>query len=172
VAIRPNVPGRNVITITVADTRRPALAPIGGVSVILRAPDGAQTVHPVTRAADGSWTVSTDDIRSAGRWKVSVTVLRDGLAAVTDSHDWGVGGAKSGAETVVSAAPLKPAVTILAVVVAVGSLLAAALWYRRRRTATAAGPDPDPEVEAAVEPGPVAEPDPVELVATGTGQDG
>jgi copper transport protein len=139
VAIRPNVPGRNVITITIADTRRPALAPIGAVSVILRAPDGTQTVRPVTRAPDGSWAVSTDDIRAAGDWRVSVTVLRDGLPTVTDAHDWGVAGARTGADAVVSSAPLKPVVTVLAVVLAVGSVVGASLWYRRRRTAGGRG---------------------------------
>jgi copper transport protein len=138
VAIRPNVPGRNVVTITIADTRRPALAPIGGVSVILRAPDGTQTVHPVTRAPDGSWAVSTDDIRSAGTWKVSVTVLREGLPAVTDAHDWGVAGSATGADPLVSSAPLRPLLSVLALVVAVGGLVGAVLWYRRRRRATGA----------------------------------
>jgi copper transport protein len=138
VAIRPNVPGRNVVTITIADTRRPALAPIGGVSVILRGPDGTQTVHPVTRAPDGSWAVSTDDLRSAGTWKVSVTVLREGLPAVTDAHDWGVAGSATGADPLVSSAPLRPLLSVLALVVAVGGLVGAALWYRRRRRATGA----------------------------------
>jgi copper transport protein len=159
VAIRPNIPGRNVITITIADTRRPALAPIGGVSVILRAPDGTQTVHPVTRAPDGSWAVSTDDIRTAGAWKVSVTVLREGLPAATDSHDWGVAGTGTGADTVVSSAPLKPAVTALAVVVAVGALVGVVWWYRRRRVTGSAVGAAAPALSAAVEP--------VELVAAG-----
>ncbi|GAA1824357.1 copper resistance protein CopC/CopD [Planosporangium flavigriseum] len=132
VTVRPNLPGRNVVTITVADTRRPALAPIGGVSVVLRSPDGVQTVRPVTRAADGSWMLATDDIRTPGAWKISVTVLRNGLAPVTDVHDWGVAGAGTGPNALVSSAPLKPAVAALAAVLAVGSLAGAALWYRRR----------------------------------------
>jgi copper transport protein len=180
VAVRPNVPGRNVVTIAVADTRRPALAPIGGVSVVLRSPDGAQTIHPVIRAADGSWALSTDDIRTPGAWKISVTVLRNGLSPVTDVHDWGVAGAGTGANAVVSSAPLKPAVTVLAVVVALGSVLAAALWYRRRRravvpapTAPAAGGPATggPAPEAGGGPAPEAA-QPVELEAVGAGRDG
>jgi copper transport protein len=146
VAIRPNVPGRNVITVTIADTRRPALAPIGAVTVILRAPDGTQTVRPAIRAADGSWTAATDDIRASGAWKVSVTVLRDGLPPVTDAHDWGVAGAGVGAQAVVSSAPLQPAATVLAALVALGAVLGAALWYRRRRRPGAAS---SPIAEAA-----------------------
>jgi copper transport protein len=151
VAIRPNVPGRNVITIAIADTRRPALAPIGGVSVVLRAPDGTQTVHPVTRAPDGSWAVSTDDIRTAGRWRVSVTVLREGLPPVTDAHDWGVAGAGTGT-AVVSSARLEPALTVLALVVAAGGAVWAAWWYRRqrRRVAGPAAGAPAEPVKASV----------------------
>ncbi|NJC73802.1 copper resistance protein CopC/CopD [Planosporangium thailandense] len=142
VEVRPNLPGRNVIRITVADTRRPALAPISGVSVFLRSPDGVQTVHPVTRAADGSWTVTTDDIRSPGGWKVTVTVLRNGLAPVTDVHDWGVAGAGTGSKAVVSSAPVKPAATVLAGVAAVAGLIVLAVWYaRRRRPAESTGDD-------------------------------
>src|SRR5258706_467046 len=50
--VRPNLPGRNVFSITVADTRRPAPAPIIGLSLRLTGPDGAATVHPVVRGAD------------------------------------------------------------------------------------------------------------------------
>lgn len=167
VAVRPNLPGRNVITITVADTRRPALAPIGGVSVVLRSPDGVQTVHPVTRAADGSWTLSTDDIRTSGAWKVSVTVLRNGLPPATDVHDWGVAGAGTGANALVSSAPLKPTVTAFAVVVAIGAAAVAALWYRRRRrsrpTAAAGAHDTGPLRESKEAP---------VLVSTASAQDG
>jgi copper transport protein len=138
VAIRPNRPGRNVVTITVNDTRRPALAPVGGVSVVLRGPDGTQAVHPVTRGSDGVWSVAVDDIRTAGRWQVSVTVLRPGLAAVTDAHAWAVAG---GAPPVISAAPLRPATTALAVVLLAAVIAGAVVSRLRRRRAYASGGD-------------------------------
>jgi copper transport protein len=130
VTVRPNRPGRNVISVTVSETRRPALAPIGGVSVVLRAPDGRQTVRPAIATPDGLWTVTTDDIDIAGAWHVSVTVLRAGLPAATDAHLWGVAG---GPAPVVSAAPLRPATTVAATVLSVAVLIAAAVWLRRRR---------------------------------------
>ncbi|MGI5238976.1 copper resistance protein CopC [Dactylosporangium sp. CA-139066] len=137
-AVRPNVPGRNVITITVADTRRPALAPITGVSVILRSPEGAQTVHPVVRSADGGWAVTVDDITASGEWRVAVTVQRDGLAPVTDVHSWVVGSDTPPPPPTFSAAPMRPATTWLALVAGLAGLAGAgAEFWRRRRRASA-----------------------------------
>jgi copper transport protein len=148
-ALRPNLPGRNVITITVADTRRPALGPITGVSVILRSPDGVQTVHPVVRAADGGWAVTVDDIRAAGQWTVAVTVQRDGLAPVTDSHPWVVGSDQAAVEPTWSAAPLRTTMAWLAF--AAGLIGLAAVGAARRRRRGPSGPAPAPD--APVEPG-------------------
>jgi copper transport protein len=139
--VRPNLPGRNVITITVADTRRPALAPITGVSVILRSPDGAQAVHPVVRAADGGWAVTVDDITASGQWSIAVTVQRDGLAPVTDVHPWVVGSDTSAAAPTFSAAPLRTMTTWLALAAGLAGLAAAGLVFRRRRRAPAPVPD-------------------------------
>jgi copper transport protein len=135
--IRPNRPGRNVLTITVSDTRRPAPAPISGVSVSLAGPDGARRVHPVTRTPEG-WTVTLDEIRTPGEWQVAVTVMRDGLAPVTDTHRWAVPAAP--ATVAVSAAPLQPAIGVLAALVAFGAVAASIVYGRRRwrRRGTAA----------------------------------
>ncbi|GAA2655425.1 copper resistance CopC/CopD family protein [Paractinoplanes durhamensis] len=132
VVIRPNRPGRNVLSVTLNETRRPALAPIGGVSVVLLAPDGREVVRPVTRTGDGLWTVTTDDIDTPGTWHVSVTVLRPGLPAATDVHTWGVAG---GPPPVAPAVPLEPVTTVLAVLVALGAMTGAVLLTRRRRSA-------------------------------------
>jgi copper transport protein len=133
VTIRPNRPGRNVVTVTVADTRRPAPGPVTGVSVQLTSPDGTQIVHPVTRTAD-NWTVAVDEIRASGQWRVAVTVMRDGLSPVTDTHSWAVAQPQTGpVATVVSTAPLQPAIGTLAGLLA-GAVSVAALvfGYRRR----------------------------------------
>jgi copper transport protein len=134
VQVRPNQPGRNVVSIVLADTRRPAPAPVSGVSVQLTGPDGTRRVHPVVRTADG-WRVSVDDIRTTGQWQIAVTVMRPGLAPVTDGHSWTVPPtAAQRAGVVVSAQSLQPWSTWLAWTVAGGSpLLALALLYRRRR---------------------------------------
>ncbi|OLB80433.1 MAG: hypothetical protein AUI14_06760 [Actinobacteria bacterium 13_2_20CM_2_71_6] len=163
VQIRPNRPGRNVVTITVADTRRPAPAPVTGVSVQLVGPDGTRRVHPVTRTAEG-WTVSVDDIRTPGDWKVSVTIMRQGLAPVTDGHAWVVATAgQNGAGAVVSSAPLQPAVGWLAALAAlaavVGALILGYRWRRRRPSTVESPADPADPVEEAEE----------ELAAVGSG---
>ena len=65
VQIRPNRPGRNVVTITIADTRRPAPAPVSGVSVQLVGPDGTRRVHPSpVPPMAGRWR-STTSVRPA-----------------------------------------------------------------------------------------------------------
>jgi copper transport protein len=131
VTVRPNRPGRNIVSITVDDTRRPAPAPVTGVSLMLRGPDGTQAVYPVTRGPDG-WTVAVDTIRSPGDWTVSVTVLRDGLPPATSAHRWPVLPAtQTEGAVLVSSAPLQPAVSWLALLLALG-LLGAAGWYGYR----------------------------------------
>ena len=137
VAVRPNRPGRNVVSVTVGDTRRPAPGPVTGVSLLLTGPNGERAVHPVTRTADG-WVVTVDDFRTSGEWRVGVTVLRDGLPPVSDSHPWLVpAGEPAGGAVRVSAAPLRPvldrAAGLLALLAVVaGALLLGWRWRGRR----------------------------------------
>ncbi|MGW5673479.1 CopD family protein, partial [Micromonospora sp. NPDC003776] len=122
VAVRPNRPGRNIVSISVEDTRRPAPGPVTGVSLLLSGPNGERAVHPVTRTADG-WVVAVDDIRTPGQWRVGVTVLRGGLPPVTDTHPWLVpAGASTAAPVRVSAAPLRPVLDRAALLLAVAGL--------------------------------------------------
>lgn len=139
VTIRPNRPGRNIVTIVVSDTRRPAPALLTGVTFSLSGPDGTRKVHPVARAAEG-WTVTVDDIRTAGNWNIAVTVMRDGLSPVTSVHAWAVPLAEP-ASVVVSSTPLQPWLSVLAGVVGVATLVVGVVTFtgRRRRRATAAG---------------------------------
>ncbi|MEU2609987.1 copper resistance CopC family protein [Micromonospora sp. NPDC007271] len=133
VAVRPNRPGRNVVSISIGDTRRPAPGPVTGVSLLLTGPNGERVVRPVTRTADG-WVVAVDDIRSAGQWRIGVTVLRDGLPPVSDTHPWLVP-AGPAAPVRVSAAPLRPALDRTAAVLALLAVLVAALVTVRARRA-------------------------------------
>ncbi|MEN3305192.1 MAG: copper transport protein [Micromonosporaceae bacterium] len=150
VTIRPNRPGRNVVTIAVSNTRRPAPGPVTGVSLQLTGPDGTRKVHPVTRTQDG-WTVTVDDIRSDGVWGVAVTVMREGLSPVTDAHRWPVPPAQSRATAaVVSAAPLRPVLNGLIGAVGVVVLVGLALLGRRRLRRPPAPAAPDPVQEEPV----------------------
>jgi copper transport protein len=170
VAVRPNRPGRNIVSITVSDTRRPAPAPVTGVSLLLTGPNGERALHPVTRTPDG-WVVTVDDIRVAGDWRVAVTVLRDGLPPVTDSHPWVVPATDPvGAPVRVSAAPLRPVLDLLAVlgavVAAAGALWAGRRWQLRRSAATMpseriprGGTPVEADVDGPAQAGAGAEPD-------------
>jgi copper transport protein len=153
VSIRPNRPGRNVVTIVVNDTRRPAPAPFTGVSVSFSGPDGSRKMYPVVRGADG-WTLTVDDIRTAGNWQVAVTVMRDGLSPVTDVHDWAVPQASDPSRVVVSTKPLQPALNILAGLGAAAAVIVAIVFVLRRRRAAAAQPHPATTEDAPTEGAP------------------
>ncbi|MDQ1658410.1 MAG: copper transport protein, partial [Cryptosporangiaceae bacterium] len=140
VAVRPNRPGRNVVSVRISDTRRPAPGRVTGVSIVLRAPDGTQTVRPAARATDGSWTAATDDVRAPGAWTVSVTVLREGVQPVTDAHGWTVAAGQP-PRRILSTAPLRPALTWLAATLALLGAIAGVLWLTRRRAVTPDSPD-------------------------------
>ncbi|MFC4145809.1 copper resistance protein CopC [Micromonospora mangrovi] len=143
VAVRPNRPGRNIVSVTVGDTRRPAPGPVTGVSLLLTGPNGEHAVHPVTRTADG-WVATVDDIRTPGDWRVGVTVLRDGLPPVTDTHPWLVPAAGSTGPAVRGpAAPLRPVLDRAALLLTmIGVAVAALAGWRWRRRTSAAGPTP------------------------------
>ncbi|MEU3455169.1 copper resistance CopC family protein [Micromonospora sp. NPDC006766] len=144
VAVRPNRPGRNMVTVGVEDTRRPAPGPVTGVSLLLTGPNGERAVHPVTRTDDG-WVVAVDDIRSPGRWQVGVTVLRDGLPPVTDAHLWLVPAGDAAATPArVSAAPLRPLLDRSALLgTLVAAVVAAIAGWRgwRRHRPGSSGPE-------------------------------
>jgi copper transport protein len=156
-SIRPNRPGRNVVTIVVRDTRRPAPAPFTGVSVSFSGPDGSRKVYPVVRGANG-WTLTVDDIRTAGNWKVAVTVMRDGLSPVTDVHDWAVPQASDPGRVVVSAKPLQPALNILAGLGAAAAIIVAIVFVLRRSRAAASQQPPPPTEDAPTEAKPLEAP--------------
>ncbi|MCI4065927.1 copper resistance protein CopC [Micromonospora sp. R77] len=144
VAVRPNRPGRNIVSISVGDTRRPAPGPVTGVSLLLTGPNGARAVHPVTRTADG-WVATVDDIRTPGDWRVGVTVLRDGLPPVTDTHPWLVPAADpTGPAVRVSAAPLRPVLDRAALLLTlVGVAVVAVVGRRWRHRIADAAPTPE-----------------------------
>ena len=55
-ALRPNLPGRNVALVGIFDTRRPALAPVAAVRVTVLSSDGAAAAAvSAERLADGQW---------------------------------------------------------------------------------------------------------------------
>ena len=142
-AIRPNVPGQNVILIGAADTRRPAPAPIGGVLVSVIDTTG-RTGDPIaaTRLAGGQWSVTTN-LDGTGQFDVVVTVQRPGMADVSATYPWTLSGpARSADQVIVSTAPLGDVLRLLSLLlllVAAGGFVGFVRRRRRVQRTAAAG---------------------------------
>lgn len=140
VDVRPNVPGRNVTSVAVFETRRPSPGPVTGVDLGL----GRRTVA-ATPIGDGHWTATLDDV-PAGTTVVEVTVHRAGLPDTTWRRPWVVGHGTPGRHPVVSNAPVAGALRALdaALVVLLGTGAVLLLRTRRRRRSAVAAPSPEP----------------------------
>lgn len=134
VEVRPNLPGRNFVTVSLFDTRRPAPAPVQAVTVVLHGPGGATVTRTAIPAGPGSYLLATDDLADSGPWSITVTAHRPGLAPATATLPWTVPPAAVFTRpTVFSGAPLTGYTAWAAVVVLL--LGAAALRLLTRRTA-------------------------------------
>ena len=91
VAVRPDRPGPNFVTVGVFDTRRPTPGPVERVTVSLVAPDGSigQTAD-ASVVAPGRYEAPGLSIASDGLWTVSVALERNGLATATVRTAWPV----------------------------------------------------------------------------------
>jgi copper transport protein len=93
-SVRPNRPGRNFVTATVHDTRRPAPAPIAAVVAHLEGTmtAGARTAAPTTLTLSptggGRYEASIDLPAGAAPLRVSVVTERPGLPDAVYSTDW------------------------------------------------------------------------------------
>ena len=90
-AVSPDLPGENFLTVSVADTRRPARAPVQGVTLRLRDPSGARgeplQAQPL---GEGRFQVAGDMLQAAGDWKATITLRRPGRADVSADVQWSV----------------------------------------------------------------------------------
>ena len=170
--IGPNRPGRNVVTVNVFDTRRPAPAPIRRVLVSVIGLDGRRA-GPLSaeRLADSRWSIAAE-LTTPGRTGIQVTVQRAGLPDATHLYRWVVGGRPSVTRAAtVSTAPIGSRLRTLALLLAIACALGwgTALIRSRRRPAIPARPAagaPD-ESAAAGEAAQEQHPEP-ELVSAGT----
>ena len=89
---KPNLPGQNVITLGVANTRRPAPAEI--MRVIVHFTYLGQKIGVVTtdaqKIAPTTYQVSGDQLSLAGPWQVQVAVRRKGLEDSVTQFQWNV----------------------------------------------------------------------------------
>ncbi len=140
-SLQPNRPGPNLLSATVVDTRRPPLAPVSGVTIILRQPGARDAVLPTTQTGTrfDAGAVSL----AAGDLMIRVEIHRPGLPDAVIDQPWRVQAlAVARVPTVVSSAPFAPladAGAVLAGLLALFVLGGAALSLRRRRAAAAAG---------------------------------
>lgn len=134
-SVRPNLPGRNFITVNVFDTRRPSPAPVQTVLVTLRGPGGTTVTRTASPAAPGSYLLATDDLVSSGPWAITVTALRPQFAPASGTFTWTVPpGTVVVRQPVVSLNPLTPYTGWLAAAVVLLGVAAMTLLLRRRRT--------------------------------------
>lgn len=152
-AVRPNLPGRNLVLVDVFDTRRPAPAPVQQVMVGVVDADG--TASPAVRAerlADGRWSAAAV-LNSSGAARIEVTVRRPGLPDAVHTYNWAVGGANvAGRPVLVSTDPIKKELSMLwfaVMIVLVGgwwiAMLARLRRVSRREAVGAVGVSPPPD---------------------------
>ena len=149
-AIRPDRPGPNFADIGVLDTRRPAPAPIGAVTVRLISPTGTGAAAlQALEAAPGRYEIDNLPIDQGGAWHLAIEIDREGLPAASVVFPWAVAPTLSAPRpVVVSDVPLAPLATPLAIVLAgiLGALGIAVVARRRgihpRRSAAAFAASP------------------------------
>jgi copper transport protein len=131
--VRPNLPGRNFVAVSVFDTRRPAPEPVRAVRLNLRGPDGTAVARAASPTGPNSYLLATDDLGSSGRWEITVTVVRGQLAPAAGVFSWEVPPEVVVARRpVVSQHPLTPYTGWLAGADLLAGAAALALLLRRR----------------------------------------
>ncbi|MDQ6741734.1 MAG: copper resistance protein CopC/CopD [Candidatus Dormibacteraeota bacterium] len=143
VSVKPNRLGPNLLSVQVVDSRRPPLAPIGGVTVLLRHPGSTGRTETLATTRTGSRFDAGTVNLTAGDIDVAVAVHRPGLSDTVIEVPWRVNGPEvKRAPVVISAAPLAPTVNLAAIVVALTAaavLLAALLRHRLAEKAEHSG---------------------------------
>jgi copper transport protein len=92
--VKPNQPGPNMVTLRVADTRRPALAPVDRVLARLsHSGSGANTGWSEARPIGATLyrLMDAGALDEAGEWLAEVRVLRAGLPDAVGAFAWTVG---------------------------------------------------------------------------------
>jgi copper transport protein len=151
VSLRPGRPGPNFLDMGVFETRRPAPAPIGQVTVRLVSPDGQSGPDLVARPLGNSrYALADGSITIPGSWHIAVSVNRPGLPVSRLDVPWAVlPTVATDRHLVVSDQPLSPlasaAALLLALLFAAIVILAA---LRRHMPLPGMGSAPSSPVDA------------------------
>ncbi|SDP46591.1 Copper resistance protein D [Nakamurella panacisegetis] len=127
--VRPNLPGRNVVTVGLRSVRRPAPAPVRSVALTV----GATRDPPLQLESQGAdtWSVAVD-LTEPGPVELVLVVHRPGLRDTVNRVDWSVGADPgAGPSPVVSRAPITDLLTRTAGLMLAGLLLGGVLGRRR-----------------------------------------
>jgi copper transport protein len=131
--VAPAVPGLNVLSVDVFDTRRPAPGEVTTVSIAV----GDGVARAATPLGNGRWSVAGVDLR-AGPRELHVTVTRPGVRTAELSRSWTIGAGDSARRTVLSTAPLSGILQGLAL--ALGLVGGVVWWLARPRRRDGAFP--------------------------------
>ena len=124
-SVKPNVPGTNVVSVDVVNTRRPAPQPVRSVDVAVARPGSAIAWRGSTRFTATTWQLADARFPHGGRWPVRLRIRRDSLPDQIVRASWNVPRAplQSPAETALSVRPLAPIANWLAALTAAAFLL-------------------------------------------------
>jgi copper transport protein len=129
IAVVPNRHGRNIVTVTVDDTRRPAPAPIADVDIRLQRPFAEPIVGPTRafRIAPSQWQLPVELLDAPGQ-RLIVRVSRPGMTASRLEIPWSPT-APGAPGVILSDRPLAPLADRLALALIAGAL-AVVVWRR------------------------------------------
>jgi copper transport protein len=138
--IRPNLPGRNFISVNVFNTRRPEPAPIEHVSVSLTPADGSgqASVYEVASIGDGHYETAVDLVDAGRPLDLAVTATRPGLSDAILGGTWTITATAGPIRTypvMISAEPLAPVLSDLATFATIALLAMAAIAGLRKTSA-------------------------------------
>ncbi|MBP8001375.1 MAG: copper resistance protein CopC/CopD [Chloroflexi bacterium] len=115
-AIKPNLPGQNVLDIRAVSSRRPPPAEIVRVLVRLQYQDqdfGLVTME-TTAMEPGRYLLGGDALNLSGAWQIAVVVRRLGLEDSVATFDWVVGDGRPVRPVLVSNRAWQPLLTVAA----------------------------------------------------------
>jgi len=137
-ALAPNAVGLSWLRVDVSQTRRPARAPLTGVTASLRGPDsGATATRSLARTEIANrWELAGASLTAAGEWQLTITTSRAGLPDTIWRASWKVeNNPASARKPLVSDRPWERLLNHIALGIALLTLAVGliALWVGHRR---------------------------------------